>query len=231
MNETAENSVSGHRKRLKARFLASSLDGFHDYEAIELLLMYAIPRRDVKPLAKDLLERFGGLGGLLDAPIEDLVKVPGVGESTARLLSMVRETGQAYLAEEGTSFGTVSCAEDAIDVVERHLSDQNPEQAFVVLYLNTKNDVLGIESLHEGPLADADLTPRSVIEKAFEHNARSVIFVHKVSEEFAFPSMFNASVAEGLKSAATAIDIIVHDYIVAARESHVSAREFGLLGP
>ncbi len=230
MNETEVSSVTGHRKRLKERFLASSLDGFHDYEAIELLLMYAIPRRDVKPLAKDLLSRFGGLGGLLDAPAEELVKVPGVGESTARLLTIVREAGRAYLAEEGTSYGTVSCAEDAIDVVERHIGASKTGQVFVALYLNTKNDVLGIESLHDGPLSEADLTPRSVIEKAFEYNARSVIFVHKVAEEFAFPSMFNASVADELKSAATAIDIIVHDYIVSARESHVSAREFGLLG-
>jgi len=218
----------GHRKRLKERFKGSGLRGFHDYEALELLLTYAIPRRDVKPLAKELIRKFKGFKGVFEARSAELAEVPGVGESAAALMALPRVVARAYLGEQSSSRSTVKCPDDAVEMIEALPPGEGGED-FLALYLNTKNEVLGIERLHEGSLMGSALSPRKVIEKAFKHNARSVIFVHRVGDEFAFPSRFDKKLVGELEDAATAIDIIVHDHILVARESHLSARENGLL--
>src|SRR3972149_10723413 len=97
--EKSGKSYLGHRKRLKERFTKARLDGFHDYEVVELLLTYAIPRRDVKPAAKELIRRFRGLRGVFEAGAEDLGSVMGIGENAVALLRLLKEVAGAYLKE------------------------------------------------------------------------------------------------------------------------------------
>lgn len=220
---------AGHRKRLKARFLKSSIKGFHDYEVLELLLTYAIPRRDVKPLAKKLLADFKGLKGVFEAGPDRLRQVSGLGETSIMLLGLVKETSKAYLSEKAPdSKATVSSPKDAVGLA-REVSEGDTEEGLYAFFLNSKNEVLGIEAIHRGPV-ETGVSPKAVIQKAFSHNARSIIMVH-LKQGRPNATKAEKALAGGIEAAASSIDILVHDYIVAGTSTHVSAREMGWLKP
>lgn len=250
---TTASSKAGHRKRIREKYGKASLEGFHDYEALELLLTFAIPRRDVKPLAKDLLKRFKGLRGVFDAGIDELAAAPGVGVHTAVLLLLLKEISGAYLLEKRMIGGNpVRSAKDVVDFLDRACDPAR--EAFYAVYLNSKNEILGVETIFEGGIeAKGDgralckatersarvmasepeagsfsaVSPRNVIEKALKHNARSIIFVHNTPEAAARASVKERTLARELESAASSIDIIVHDYLIRGKGGHLSARELG----
>lgn len=217
----------GHRRRLRERFLRSSIEGFHDYEVVELLLTYAIPRRDVKPIAKALLARFKGLRGVIDATPEELMEVEGCGERSAVLLGLLRQTAGLYLGEKGEARRPVRSASDAVCFVNEHAAEyEGKGDRLFVLLLNSKNEVLGVELLFEGDLSGPSVTPRTVVEKAFGHNARSLIFVH-ITQGQGTPSKGEKALFDGLEAAARSIDILVHDHIIVGQKGYLSARDLG----
>lgn len=220
-----EKTGAGHRERLREKYLKSSLAGFHDYEALELLLTFAIPRRDVKPLAKALLSRFRSIGGVLEASGEDLLAVTGVGGNAATFIALLRELAGAYLNEESSGKRAVRSAKDILDFLA--LNSMDAEERFVAVYLNSKNEILGAECLQNGKFGKAKVSPRNVIGNAFKHNARSIIFVHTRYD--AAPSSFERRLIKELEGSAASIDIIVHDYIKKGDGCHFSAREAGWL--
>jgi DNA repair protein RadC len=228
MADKAELS-RGHRRRLRERFKGSSLGGFHDYEVIELLLTYAIPRRDVKPLSKRLIKRFNGLRGVFDASLEEISSVEGVGENAAVLLRLIKETAGEYLKERVISKEVVRSSKDVVDYLSLTLSGERVEK-FLALYLNSKNEILGVETLHEGSIDRTHVYPRKAIERAFKHNARSIIFVHNHPSGDPTPSAVDRKLTRDLEAAAAALDIIVHDHIIIGRDAHFSGREKGWLG-
>ncbi len=224
-----ENPNAGHRKRLRERFKKTRLEGFHDYEIVELLLAYAIPRRDVKPLAKTLISRFKGLRGVLDASVEELVSVKGMGENAAVLVGLVKEMAGEYLKEKVMKRDVIRSAGDVLNYLNVALSGEKVEK-FLAIYLNSKNEVLGIETLHEGTINQTFVYPRKIIERAFSHNARAIILVHNHPSGDPTPSTADRRLTEELLAAARALDIIVHDHIIIGKNSHVSGRELGWLG-
>ncbi|HBG45879.1 MAG TPA: hypothetical protein DDW94_02715 [Deltaproteobacteria bacterium] len=216
--------TSGHRKRLKDRFVKSSLEGFHDYEVLELLLMYAIPRRDVKPLAKKLLSEFKGLKGVFEAAPGRLEEVSGLGEASALLFALVKEAAAAYLSEEHLpARGSVCSPGDAVGCLRQ--AGHGDAEGLFTLYLNSKNEVLGVEKVERN---DAALSPKSIIQKAFSHNARSIILVSAKAGKGAATKAEKAF-AQELQEAVSSIDILLHDYIVAGSDGNFSARETGWL--
>ncbi len=225
---TPNDSSTGHRKRLKDRFTRSFLEGFHDYEVVELLLTFAIPRRDVKPLAKDLVKRFGGLKGVFEATVDELNAVNGIGENAAVLLALLKEAAKAYLLEQMRyRRPPIRSPGDVVEFLDDTLAGER-EEAFMVIFLNSKNEILGFEPLHEGPLEEMVVAPRKVIEKAFEYNARSVIFVHShPAGGPVAPAKRERALASQLEAAAGTIDILVHDYLITGGAEHFSAREVG----
>jgi DNA repair protein RadC len=227
----AANGSPGHRKRLRERFLRSSLEGFHDYEVVELLLTYAIPRRDVKPLAKALISRFKGLSGIFQATPEELCEVSGCGGRSVELIALLKEAASAYVNEKAATRPPVRSAADVVCFVNDHSKEYGEvcERLFA-LFLNSKNEILGIELLHEGEINKALVQPRAVMEKAFGHNARSIIFVHIGGRE-ASPSRGERALAELLEAAARSIDILVHDHIMVGKSNYLSARDLGWLKP
>lgn len=227
MNDTNENA--GHRGRLRDRFLKSGLEGFHDYEVVELLLTYAIPRRDVKPLAKRIVKEFGGLRGVLDATTEELMAVRGVGEHSSVLISLVKEMAGAYLKERIEKKHVVGSAKDLLNYLNLTLSGEKVEK-FLAVYLNSKNEILGVETLHEGTINQTVVYPRKVIEKAFKHNARSIIFVHNHPSGDPTPSKTDRLLTDKLVEAARTVDIKVHDHIIIGKTKHTSLRDLGWLG-
>jgi len=223
-----EDSKAGHRERLRERFKKAGLAGFHDYEVLELILTYAIPRRDVKPLAKTLIERFKGLRGVLDASFEELHSVNGIGENAALLLKFMKEVSGEYLKERVMKKDVIRSPEDVLNYLNLTLSGEKVEK-FLAIYLNSKNEILSVETLHEGTIDQTVVYPRKVIENAFRHNARSIIFVHNHPSGDPTPSVKDRELTKELHKAASAVDIIVHDHIIIGKNGHFSARDGGWL--
>ncbi len=225
-NKAEEPLHTGHRERLREKYQKAGLTAFHDYEAVELLLTYAIPRRDVKPVAKALLRRFGSLRALFDATPDDLKRIPGIGDRVSVLIKLVKELGTAYLKERAIGKSVISSPDDVIDYLNHELSGSRIEK-FMAIYLSTKNEVLSMEILHEGTLDQTAIYPRKVIESALKHNARSIIFVHNHPSGDSTPSRADIRMTKELERAAKAVDMKVHDHIIIGRGMHYSLRDGG----
>ncbi len=218
---------SGHRKRLRERFLKGGLAGFHDYEVVELLLTYAIPRRDVKPLAKLLIKRFGSLNGVFDAPPDELKSVNGIGENAAIVLGLVRQFTNSYLSEGPEEQSLVRTSEEAVELIRGNAAMAYDGSLFAI-YLNSKNFALGVETIAGPEAFDRESSTRRALESAFAYNARSVIFVRCLKDGDS-PDEGEKRLALAMQDSARSVDIIVHDYIAAGNGFIFSARENGWL--
>src|SRR5512136_669607 len=138
-----------HRQRLKKKFIESGTDAFHDYEALELLLSYAIPQKDVKPLAKDLLREFGTLKGVIDADMSRLEKINGISTHTAILIKLVKEMGTLYLKEKAREKPQITCTSELLNYCKTYMGGLKDEQ-FCVIYLDAQNRITEIEAIEEG---------------------------------------------------------------------------------
>ena len=214
-----------YRKRLEERFKNSSFTGFRDYEILELVLAHVRPM-DFKPIARRLLERFGGLRGVFDAASEELGAVIGMNDGAITFIRFLKETSGAYLLDRIMARDIVSSPQEALDYLNMTLSGERVEK-FMAIYMNSKNEVLAVEVLHEGTINQTVVYPRKAIEKAFRHNAHSVIFVHNHPSGDASPSGLDRELAGVLERAAEAVDLVVHDHLIVGRDSHFSARENG----
>ena len=215
-----------YRKNLEERFAKSSFSGFRDYEILELILAHAGSTRDFKGLARRLIERFGGLRGVFDAAGEELGAVIGMNDSIITFIRFLKETSGAYLLDRIMARDIVSSPQEALDYLNMTLSGERVEK-FMAIYMNSKNEVLAVEVLHEGTINQTVVYPRKAIEKAFMHNAHSVIFVHNHPSGDASPSGLDRELAGVLERAAEAVDLVVHDHLIVGRDTHFSARENG----
>jgi len=219
----------GHRDRLRARFRQSGLKGMHDYEAIELMLFWAIPRRDIKPVAKALVKRFGGFRGVLDALHEDLLAVPGVGEGAATFLAALKESAALYLRGEVLSPGrTLSNIGAVLDYCTIAMSGLRDEQLRAI-FLNSSNEVVGDEIIQEGTVNRTAVFPRKVIEQALRHNATAMILVHNHPGGSCKPSAEDKAITLEITRVARGLDLALHDHIIVCRNGHFSFRDHGLL--
>ncbi len=229
LKDTKATGHGGHRQRLREKFLKAGITGLHDYEVVELLLTYAIPRMDVKPVAKDLIRRFKGLRGVLDAEVDELVEIPGMGEHSAGLIKLTKGLGSAYLEERVLGADVMSSPKEVVDFLTSKLAGERVEK-FLALFLSSKNEVLAIETINEGTINQTAVYPRKVIEHALRHNARSIIFVHNHPSGDPTPSKSDIKLTKELEDAARTVDILVHDHIIIGRNSHHSLRDSGWPG-
>lgn len=226
MTEKGISKDEGHRQRLRDKFIQAGIKGLHDYEIIELLLTYAIPRMDVKPLAKRLIKRFKGLRGILDASTDDLTSVPGIGAHSAVLITLAKEIGEAYLKERVIDGDILNTPKDVIDFLTLKLSGERVEK-FLTIFLSSKNEVIAIETINEGTINQTAVYPRKILEYALRHNARSIIFVHNHPSGDATPSKTDIKLTRELERAAKTMDILVHDHIIIGSKGHHSLRDSG----
>jgi DNA repair protein RadC len=223
------NPYEGHRKRLRERYKKSGLNGFHDYEFIELLLTYAIPQRDVKPIAKELILHFGGVRRLFDASLEELTSIKGIGERSAILIKLLKEGSTLYLKDRVKGKEILSSPQHVLDFCHHTLSGERNEK-FMVIYLTTKNELIDTEILEEGTINQTAVYPRKVVEGALRQNASALIFVHNHPSGDPTPSQTDRKLTEALVKAAFTIDVTVHDHIIIGKNTHFSGREGGWLG-
>lgn len=217
-----------HRKRLRERFRKSGADGMHDYELLELLLTFSIPRRDVKPVAKKLISEFGGLSGVLDADQKKLEELQGVGSMSAALIRLVKELYNTYLAENMKRGDVLSSPETVLKFVRVRLSGMTNE-AFMVIYMNVKNEVIDYSILHEGTVDNVAVYPRRIIESALSRHAAGVILVHNHPSGNPMPSREDKSLTRDIADAAGTLDIRVLDHIIVGKDGYFSFMENGLL--
>jgi DNA repair protein RadC len=217
-----------HRKRLKKKFSESGVSAFHDYEVLELLLSYAIPRRDVKPLAKELLNNFGSLKGIMDAGKDCLEKVKGVGGHTAILIKLIKEMGTLYLKEKAREKPQITCTSELLDYCKTYMGGLKDER-FCVIYLDAQNRLTDIETIQEGIVNQAVVYPRKVLENALKQKASAVILVHNHPSGNVKPSDADIRLTKTIQETARILDIIVHDHLIIGENRFFSFREEGLI--
>lgn len=217
----------GHREKMRARFRQTGLSGFADHEALELLLYYAIPRRDTNQLAHLLLERYGSLEAVLTAPEEDLCKVDGLGMSGAVLLRLVPMLAEKC-REQTERTVILNSAEAAGEFLLRRFQGKSFEQVYE-LCLDRKGKLLGCKLLTEGNVNGADLSIRRVVENALLTNASAVILSHNHPSGVALPSGEDFATTDRVQSALSGVGVELADHIIVADGDFVSMRDSGYL--
>jgi DNA repair protein RadC len=218
----------GHRQRLRERFRKDGVAGMHDYEVLELLLTYALPRKDVKPLAKELIRVFGSFAAVFDASLEELEKIKNVGPISATLLGLIKEICSMYLAEKMKNKDILSSPQAVLNFARVKLAGL-PREAFLVIFLNNKNRVILCKIIQEGTIDRAIIYPRRLIEEALACHATGVILVHNHPSGEPEPSPEDKQLTRSLLEAARTIDLRILDHIIVGREGYCSFLEKGLL--
>ncbi len=219
---------TGHRTRLKEKFKKQGLQNAQDYEVLELLLTYALGRKDVKPLAKDLLARFKTFPAVLEAPIEELTQIEGVSEHTAILLQLTRECSDFYLKRKTDRRDVISSPEDLLSYCRSSMAGLADEQ-FRVLFLDSKNHIIHEDRSHTGTVNQTAVYPRKIMEQALKHKAVSLICVHNHPGGSPDPSEHDKRLTKALLQSAQTLGITIHDHIIIARDGYYSFREEGCI--
>jgi len=218
----------GHRSRLKNRFLEEGLDSFEDHQILELLLFYAIPRKDINELAHSLINKYGSLSGVLEADPKDLAKTPGLGENSAILLALIPSLARNYLKDRWGTRPVLSSTANAGEYVLTLCAGRSYE-VFYVICLDAQHNVIYPALVHEGTIDQAPVYPRVIVETALRHKAHSVILAHNHPGGSPAPSPQDIEVTKRIRIALEQISISVLDHIIAAGEQYVSCAEKGLL--
>jgi DNA repair protein RadC len=218
----------GHRERLRDRASRGGTAALPDYEVLELLLFRSIPRGDVKPLAKQLLTRFGSLAGVLGASAEDLKAVKGVGATLALDLKLVQEVGLRAAREAVVKRPVISSWSALMAYVKTALAHEAREQ-FRVLFLDKKNQLIADETLGLGTVDHAPVYPREVVRRALELSASAIILVHNHPSGDPTPSSADVDMTRRVVEAARALRIAVHDHLVVGRDGVASLKSLGLM--
>lgn len=219
----------GHREKMRRRFLNGGLEHFADHEALELLLFYAIPRRDTNPIAHALMDRYGSLSAVLAAPVEDLQKVEGIGESAAILLKVVPHIcHKARLADAGRQDVILNTSARAGNYLMEHFTGEKNEVIYQ-LCLDRKGKVLVCKRLGEGNVGSAALDVRRLVENAILSSASAVILAHNHPSGIALPSPEDYAATDRAKAALATIGVVLSDHIIVADGTFVSMADSGCL--
>ncbi len=231
MNDTKQNAhYLGHRKRLRDRFLKAGFAGMAEHEVVELLLTLAIPRRDVKERAKDLLARFGNIRGILDASLEDLRTIPGIGSVTPVALRIIRESANLYL-QQVSEKDTSLISDEAMYRFWRMRIGSLQDEVFEAAYLDSGYRLLkdGVQRLEEGTTDRAVVYPRKVMEAALKRGAAALVVAHNHPNGDVHPSDQDKTLTKALDLAATTVQIKFHDHLIVSADEIFSFRKAGLL--
>ena len=216
----------GHRERMKKRFLEEGLDGFTQIQALELLLFYCIPQKDTNPLAHALLDRFGSLSQVLEAPVEELRKVPGVGAHTAIFLHLITEAGRFYLVNRSSQEKILPSLESCAEYMLPFFFGRKVETVYL-LCLDAKCKVLCCKEIGEGSVNAAGISVRRVVETALNAGASTVVLAHNHPSGLALPSVEDIQTTRRVATALSAVEIHLADHIVVADGDYVSMVQSG----
>ncbi|WP_209427481.1 DNA repair protein RadC [Pararhodobacter sp. SW119] len=220
--------IRDHRKRLRERFLHGGAQAMPDYELLELLLFRAIPRQDVKPLARHLIEVFGDLAAVVSAPAARLTKVPGVGEAVVVELKLAEAMALRLARARVLNRRVISSWDALLDYCHTAMAHRETEH-FRVLFLDRKNCLIADEEQGRGTVDHVPVYPREVLRRALELNASALILVHNHPSGDPSPSQADIAMTEQIRLAAEALSITLHDHLIIGKEREASFRTLGLI--
>jgi DNA repair protein RadC len=218
----------GHRQRLRARFLEAGSDALSDYELIELILFRAIPQRDLKPLAKDLIARFGSFAEVVSAPIERLREAKGLGEAAITELKIVQAAANRLARGQVKRRPVLSSWSSVLDYCRTAMAFAEREQ-FRILFLDKRNALIADEVQQTGTVDHTPVYPREVIKRALELSATAVILVHNHPSGDPTPSRADIQMTQAIVDVAKPLGIAVHDHIIVGKDGHASFKGLKLM--
>ena len=217
----------GHRQRMKERFLQEGLDHFEQHQVLELLLFYCIPRKDTNLIAHGLIKRFGSLYQVLEAPVEELSKVDGVGENAATFLALINAVGRYYQINRACAPNILTNVEQCGAYMVPYFQNRRNETVYL-LCLDAKCKVLCCKEVGEGSVNSAAIPIRRVVEMALGAGASSVVLAHNHPSGIALPSAEDIATTKRLALALSAVEIQLVDHIVVADGDFVSMAQSGM---
>jgi len=229
MAEKKKAIHSGHRGRVKEKFLARGLEGWHDHEILELLLFYAIPQGDVNPLAHELIDRFGTLDRVLDALPEELMKVKGMGEHSVTLLKIIPAVLGRYMEGRTAPGLLIHTVAEAGHVLAPYLYGARNEMVYI-LCLDAKEKLLGVRRLSEGNINNSDVTIRRAAEECLAMQATFCYLAHNHVDGIALPSPSDMNTTRVVRTALEPLGVHLVDHLVFVDGELVSARETEAVG-
>jgi len=218
----------GHRKRLREKFMRSGISGFHDYEIVELLLTLGTPRKDCKQQAKEAIVKFKTFRGVLEAPVEDLQEIKGIGPHNIFGIKLVQEVARKFLKEKIFEKEVCKSSKEIFDYLYHSMRDLKKE-VFKVIFLDGKNQIIEIEDLFEGTLNTSSIYHREVIKSAIKNNSVSLIFAHNHPSGNPEPSQSDKDVTEDLVFTGNLMQIKVLDHIIIGDNKYFSFTDAGLI--
>ena len=224
-----EKDYLGHRKRLRERYVKNGYEALQDYEIIELLLTFVKQRVDTKPLAKQLIKKYGTIEEILKADIKDLKETEGVGDITAVFLNFIGDIAACSFKDKAEKEKISFRNKNQLISYLRNDIGFSKNEEFKVLFLNSVNEIIETEILFTGTIDKSAVYPRKILERALYHNARSIVFVHNHPSGNVSPSEKDIELTEEVKKFFKIVDINVLDHIIITKNSHFSFLEEGII--
>lgn len=224
-----ERKVEGHRDRLRKKYLQGGYSAFHEYEILEIFLTYAIPRRDTKPIAKELLERFGDLDGVVSATLDELSQVSGIKENSAIFLKLLGDLSKnLYKGEMKREGVQLKDKSSLLRYLRSEIGFSNREE-FRVIFLNNYNMLVGSETLFVGTIDKSAVYPREIVEKVLQYRAKGIIFAHNHPSGNLRPSKQDIAITEHMQEVLEMLDIKLLEHIIITKDGYFSFLEEGLI--
>lgn len=227
-SEKPEPHYHGHRDRLRQRFIDGGPDALPDYELLELILFLVIPMKDVKPLAKDLVAKFGNLAGVLNASHADLCTIKGLSENSATGLKSIQAAAHRLLKQDIMDRPVLSSWARLMDYCQATMAHETIEH-FRVLFLNKKNELIADEIQQTGTVDHTPVYPREIMKRALELDATAIILCHNHPSGDSTPSRDDIEMTRQIIAAAAPFNIIIHDHIIVAKKGITSFKTKGLI--
>jgi len=224
----ASGGGDGHRQRMRQRLLKAGPDSLADHEMLEMILFIALPRRDTKPIARDLLTRFRTFGGVVGAPVAELLAVEGLGEAGAAAMKLIQAAALRMMRQEVASQPVLSTWDRLTDYLTAAMGQERTEQ-FRVLFLDGRNKLIADEVQGQGTINHAPAYPREVVRRCLELHATAVILAHNHPSGEPTPSREDVALTSEIARAASMMGITVHDHIIVGRGKWLSFRAEKLL--
>ena len=219
---------TGHRERLRKRFMKSGQGSLADYELLELVLFPALPRRDTKPLAKALLKHFGSFAEVISAEVAELRAIDGIGEAAVVALKTVQAAALRLSQDEIMERPVLASWDKLMKYCRASMAYEKSEH-FRILFLNKKNILIADEVQQQGTVDHTPVYPREVVKRALELGATAIIMVHNHPSGDPAPSAGDIDMTEEIKEAAGSLGISLHDHVIIGRDGHASFKNLGLL--
>jgi len=218
----------GHRQRLRQRFLAAGSEAISDYEMLELILFRAIPQRDVKPLAKELLATFGSFSEVIAAPVERLNEVDGLGEAAIAELKIVQAAANRLVRGGVKARQVLSSWSNVLDYCRAAMAFESKEH-FRILFLDKGNHLIADEQHQTGTVDHTPVYPREVVKRALELSATAVILVHNHPSGDPTPSRADIDMTRAIVEVARPLGIAMHDHLIVGKDGHASLKALKLM--